>query len=209
MLALSEKHSKHIDLIIDSTSEVKYAGENRQRGFSRASCEVLAFFDSDDLAYPQRTQVLLDVFHADPLVLAVFHRWEWTVGGYGSRYRDFRKGPVHDGLRDTFLHGHVYDEHSNGTQGRLRFHRGWVTVRRAAAADTGVEWTANKRAQDFEYAKDLVNSGVPSERFVVLWDTLAVYLNLGVQQDETTGPRRAARIERAEAYLARHADLFV
>jgi glycosyltransferase involved in cell wall biosynthesis len=50
-------------VVVNNTTEKKYAGENRNRGFSSSNQEFISFFDADDEMKPNRLEEIMKVFN--------------------------------------------------------------------------------------------------------------------------------------------------
>lgn len=61
---IEKQHEKlPFKVVVNNTTEKKYAGENRNRGFSSSNQEFISFFDADDEMKPNRLEEIMKVFN--------------------------------------------------------------------------------------------------------------------------------------------------
>ena len=225
-LALSPK----VDLIAIPTTELKYAGANRQRGVRASSCHVVSFFDCDDVAHPNRAALILKGFSDFPQAVMLLHRFDYKADPNPKNKPDV---PVPKKIRtgritsrphlDAFFASQASvkrmkpSPHISYDQERLNVHRGWASVRRVDYLTT--EFPDKPRRQDYALVRQsLARYG--RAKIVVLWDELGCYAmvtendikrHLGKDEvlseqesDDRMARKKKLRLDDIEAFVIDH-----
>lgn len=65
---------KNISIIINTYANIQYSGKNRQIAYDLCSSDIIIFQDCDDIAHPQRNEILLHVY-MNTQIPHILHGW--------------------------------------------------------------------------------------------------------------------------------------
>ncbi len=68
-----------LSILIDTTPDAKYAGENRNKAVFLASGQVISFMDADDMMRRDRLQCIAKIFEMDRNIVGIIHRFNENV----------------------------------------------------------------------------------------------------------------------------------
>ena len=108
-------------LIVTSTAERAFEGENRNRIADHCTADLISFIDADDLLHHQRNEILLDVYNRYR-PRSIVHQWTSNLKYMGEKINNAK---VVDGMMLHKLNKNKKTPHLVGAEG---LHHAHITV---------------------------------------------------------------------------------
>lgn len=151
-----DKFSNFLRVTYVFFDEPRWSGPNRNVVFDRATQELIAMFDVDDLPHPQRLEAIFDIFQRYPDVDVLVHDYTavdtHTVEPVTLPWLNLSAIPV---VRDYGLfQGNTKRGPFQPCSG-CKVHNGWVSLRKVVDVRQGFEY----RAEDTQWVRNVAMRG--------------------------------------------------
>lgn len=142
------KICKNVKLIIYGTTDIAYAGVNRNRGYTKSSNDIIMFIDADDFIHPQKVEIIQKCFEKFPDCKQLIHNFSSSAKDLGLKF-DIDNLPIFQ-YKGSFQKGDIVHN------GMKRIHRGHVTVHRSVFEK--VKYNNDRHREDNTFTKKVHKS---------------------------------------------------
>jgi glycosyltransferase involved in cell wall biosynthesis len=141
-------------IIVNNATEKKYAGENRNRGFSSSDQPYISFFDADDEMLPTRLEEIMKAFNQNDskCVMHLFEKNNLPNEYYNDK--DIIKYISKNNSNNIDKNTNFSELRKNGYEGMFtHLHHGTPTIKREVFKK--VKQSNNPRGQDQDFLFDV------------------------------------------------------
>jgi len=165
-----------VKVIVISTPKKQWAAQNRNMAASINTCDYISFMDADDIMYPNRIQILLDIIKQyQPL--SVIHNYTMDTNyKYNNTIKDIKLGKeVYDiGKKDNkTLH-----------LSSIQVHHGHITIHKNVIKKIKQNETEKyKRGEDSKFVRDILEYYGRNDKTMIYIDIPLSYYKAAIYQN--------------------------